>query len=60
MGDTYRRRGVTSNFDGIPKNTRDECAEHRSKTFVMMSLFASHGLCLWDLSEKSMSQYLSS
>ena len=51
MGDTYRRRGVTSSCDGIPRNTRDECSEHRTKTFVMMSHFASHGLFLWDLSE---------
>ena len=52
MGDTYRSRGVTSSCDGIPRDTREECEEHSSKTFVLMSIFASYGRCLWDLADK--------
>ena len=52
MGDTYRIRPVSSSCDGIPGDTQEECEEHRSKTFVLMSHFGSFGLCLWHISEK--------
>ena len=52
MGDTYRQRAVFSSCGGILRDTQDKCAEHRSKTFVLMSIFGSYGRCLWDISEK--------
>ena len=52
MGDTYRIRPVSFSCNGIPGDTQEECAEHRSKTFVLMSHFGSFGLCLWHISEK--------
>ena len=52
MGDTYRKSPVFSSCSGIIWDTQDECAEHRSKPFVLMSHFGSFGRCLWDISEK--------
>ena len=52
MGDTYRSRRAFFSCDGIPGDTQEECEEHRSKTFVLMSHFRSFGFCLWHISEK--------
>ena len=52
VGDTGSEGGLTRKCDGITDRTRNRCQELRSKTFVLMSHFASRGLCLWDLAVK--------
>ena len=52
VGDTGSEGGLTRKCDGIIDRTRNRCQELRSKTFVLMSHFASRGLCLWDLAAK--------
>ena len=52
MGDTGGEGGLTRKCDGMTDRTRNRCQELRSKTFVLMSHFASRGLCLWDLAAK--------
>ena len=52
VGDTGSEGGLTRKCDGIIDRTRNRCQDLRSKTFVLMSHFASRGLCLWDLAAK--------
>ena len=52
VGDTGSEGGLTRKCDGIIDRTRNRCQDLRSKTFVLMSHFASRGLCLWDLASK--------
>ena len=52
VGDTGSEGGLTTKCDGITDRTRNRCQELRNKTFVLLSHFASQGLCLWDLAEK--------
>ena len=52
VGDTGSIGGITSGCGKIPEHTGRRCQALRTKTFILMSNFASRGLCLYDLAKQ--------